>query len=172
MKRYFFPFISALIFFAAYCIDSIFLIKATSFLKSIKTCKISKNKNNWNGESNHFLPDLFMIVIVKKNDVIISTFKVLMITSATEWYSSNMRSTFHVKEAIYRVLIKNVWFILVPLFTKVVSFIPVFNIRTYLYTLHIYTYILYIYIKQHLGLVLSKLLFACRFIIRLVFIEK
>lgn len=102
----------------------------------------------------------------------ISTFKVLMITSATEWYSSNMRSTFHVEEAIYRVLIKNVGFILVPLFTKVVSFIPVFNIRTYLYTLHIYTYILYIYIKQHLGLVLSKLLFACRFIIRLVFIEK
>lgn len=150
MKRYFFPFISALIFFAAYCIDSIFLIKATSFLKSIKTCKISKNKNNWNGESNHFLPDLFMIVIVKKNDVIISTFKVLMITNATEWYSSNMRSTFHVKEAIYRVLIKNVWFILVPLFTKVVSFIPVFNIRsylrTYLYTLHIYIYIHFIYI--------------------------
>lgn len=123
-----------------------------------------------------FFQTYLWLLLWKKNDVMISTFKVLMITSATEWYSSNMRSTFHVKEAIYRVLIKNVWFILVPLFTKVVSFIPVFNIRTYLrtylYTLHIYTYILYIYIKQHLGLVLSKLLFACRFIIRLVFIEK
>lgn len=148
MKRYFFPFISALIVFAAYCIDSIFLIKATSFLKSNKTCKISKNKNNWNGESNHFLPDLFMIVIVKKNDVMISTFKVLMITSATEWYSNNVRSTFHVEEAIYRVLIKNVWFILVPPFTKVVSFIPVFNIRIYLYTLHIYIYIHFTYIYK------------------------
>lgn len=121
-----------------------------------------------------FFQTYLWLLLWKKNDVMISTFKVLMITNATEWYSSNMRSTFHVKEAIYRVLIKNVWFILVPLFTKVVSFIPVFNIRTYLYTLHIYiyTYILYIYIKQHLGLVLSKLLFACRFIIRLVFIEK
>lgn len=121
-----------------------------------------------------FFQTYLWLLLWKKNDVMISTFKVLMITSATEWYSSNMRSTFHVKEAIYRVLIKNVWFILVPLFTKVVSFIPVFNIRTYLYTLHIYihTFYIYIYIKQHLGLVLSKLLFACRFIIRLVFIEK
>lgn len=127
-----------------------------------------------------FFQTYLWLLLWKKNDVMISTFKVLMITSATEWYSNNVRSTFHVEEAIYRVLIKNVWFILVPLFTKVVSFIPVFNIRTYLrtylYTLHIYiyTYILYIYIyiKQHLGLVLSKLLFACRFIIRLVFIEK